>query len=95
MTPAQSAKKRGQRSAVSRQLAIGIQLLNQPREHALQLNHTLGDLGVIIGFDQFQIVGEQEMVLQLTGGTSGNATVARQFCVSILAASFGKVSRDR
>src|SRR5438093_10787583 len=64
LIPAQSAKKRDQLSAVSHQLAISIQLLNQSAQHTLDLHHTLGGLSVIVSFDQLQIACQQQMVFQ-------------------------------
>jgi len=48
LIPAQSAKKRDQLSAISHQLAISIQLLNQSAQHTLDLHHSLGGLSVIV-----------------------------------------------
>jgi len=56
--------------------AISGQLLNQHREHALDLGDFLRQFLVAAGWDQLQVVSQEDLVLQFARRAAGDQTEA-------------------
>src|SRR6516225_8052528 len=75
--------------------AIGGQLLKQRGQHALQLGRTLREFRVILGLDELQILGQQQVILQLARRSHGNGAEAGELHISVSAAAFSEIGWDR
>jgi hypothetical protein len=58
--------------------AFSGQLLDEDREHAFDFSGFLGKLVVIGGWKEMEVSGEQQVILQFTGGTTSDPTEAER-----------------
>src|SRR5881628_3703959 len=65
------------------------QLQNQDREHAFDVDGLLRERFVVVGWNECQISGQQELILQFAGGAFRNGTKACQFGISVSTAPLG------
>src|SRR5215213_1643891 len=70
-------------------------MIDEVGEHPGDTVHVLGELLVAGGFEIAEIVGQEQEVIELTGGSPGNRQEPRQLDIAVATAPFGNVRRDR